>query len=146
MGGSGIFLEYYEEGVTKQGGSLAGVPEMEHYYIPQRLHVVDIEGDGKNEVVVVNNRATLGKSLDRVRSYKSGHIECLFWDALGLYPKWKTREVSGYISDYTVADFDNDGKLELVFAVDTNLNPFMTSKAKSYLVSWKPVRKEKSKK
>ena len=119
---------------------------MEHYYIAQRIHVVDMEGDGKNEVVVVNNRETLGKALSRFRSYKSGHIECLFWDALGLYPKWKTRDVSGYISDYAVADFDNDGSLELVFAVDTDMNPFMTSKAKSYLVSWKPIKRVKSEK
>jgi len=146
MGGSGIYLEYYDPGDSAQGSALAGVPEMEYYYIAQRIHVVDMEGDGKNEVVVVNNRETMGKSLSRFRSYKSGHIECLSWDALGLHPKWKTREVSGYISDYAVADFDNDGSLELVFAVDPDMNPFANAKAKSYLVSWKPLRKAKSEK
>ena len=31
--------------------------------------------------------------------------------------RWKTRKISGFVRDYAVADFDNDGKLELVAAV-----------------------------
>jgi len=146
MGGSGVYLEFYDSTSSNAGGSLAGVPEMENFYISQRIQVVDMEGDGQYEVLVVNNRETLGKVFDRFRSYKSGHVDCLFWDTLGLYSKWKTREISGYIADFLVADFDNDGSLELIFAVDTDMNPFASAKAKSYLVSWKPVKKAKSEK
>jgi len=138
LGGSMAYFEYPMESSSSQGAPVAGEFEMDNLYLSQRILVVDMEGDGKNEVVVVNNRAsTTGRLLSRYRSYKSGHIECLFWDTLGLYPKWKTRTVSGYISDYAVADFDNDGSPELVFSVDADPDPLL-KKPKSYLVSWKP--------
>jgi hypothetical protein len=65
--------------------------------------------------------------------YKTGHIECLAWDNLGLFPKWKTRKISGYISDYTVADFDNDGQDELVYAAVPKTG--LTKKERSFIVS-----------
>lgn len=142
MGGSGVYFEISDESSTR-GSVLAGVPETEYYYILPRIHVADMEGDGLNEVIVVNNRDSMGKAISRFRVFKSGYIECLAWDQLGLYTKWKTRKVSGYISDYTVADFDNDGRPELVFSVDTNLDPFSSKSIKSYLVSWKLKQKAK---
>ncbi|GAG74886.1 unnamed protein product, partial [marine sediment metagenome] len=48
--------------------------------------------------------------------------------------KWKTREISGHISDYTIADIDNDGRDELVFSVVSKTGSVL-GEAKSYLVS-----------
>ncbi len=56
MGGSGVYLEYVMDGQSDSSSPLAGVPEMDNFYIPQRILVADMEGDGKNEVIVVNNR------------------------------------------------------------------------------------------
>jgi hypothetical protein len=41
----------------------------------------------------------------------------LTWDGIGLVPSWKTRQISGFIQDFAVGDFDNDGQTELVAAV-----------------------------
>ncbi|MEW6673232.1 MAG: VCBS repeat-containing protein [Thermodesulfobacteriota bacterium] len=137
LGGNLTYFEYPMPNTSSQGSPVAGEKEMDTFYISARILVVDMDRDGKNEVLVVNNReSTLGKVFTRFRSYKSGYIECLFWDTLGLYPKWKTRTVSGYISDYAVADFDNDGSPELVFSVDPDPDPLL-KQPKSYLVSWK---------
>jgi len=137
LGGSMTYFEYPAPYSSDRAAPIPGEVQMENFYLSPRILVVDMEQDGKNEVIVVNNRGgVLGKVFDRYRSYKSGHIECLFWDTLGLYPKWKTRTVSGYISDYAVADFDNDGSPELVFSVDVDPNTLF-KKSKSYLVSWK---------
>ncbi|MGD8799714.1 MAG: hypothetical protein PVJ44_14395, partial [Desulfobacterales bacterium] len=43
--------------------------------------------------------------------------ESLTWDGLGLQTRWKTRKISGFVRDYTIGDFDNDGKIELVAAI-----------------------------
>ncbi len=34
-----------------------------------------------------------------------------------LAENWRTREIPGYIADYQVEDFDNDGERELVVAM-----------------------------
>lgn len=107
---------------------------MDRIYISQRVFVRDLDKDGKNEVIVVKNKEGAGRKLMRYRSFKSGHIECLGWDNVGLFKKWRTREISGYISDYAIADIDNDGTDELVFVLATK-NKSVLSKGKSFIVS-----------
>ena len=85
-------------------------------------------------MIVVKNKGVAGRRLARFRMFKSGHIECLGWDNVGLFKKWRTREISGYISDYAIADIDNDGKDELVFTLATRIDS-VVSKGKSAIVS-----------
>ena len=106
----------------------------EHFYLPQRIHLTDLDKDGKNEIIVVKNILSAGRLLTRVRIFKSGHIEALAMDGLGSTLRWKTREISGHISDYTIADIDNDGQDELVFSVVSKTGSVL-GEAKSYLVS-----------
>lgn len=86
-------------------------------YLPHRLLLTDLNGDGKIEVILVNNQGTTGRYFKRYRRYNSGLFESLSWDGLGLSPAWQTRKISGYISDYALQDIDNDGRLELVAAI-----------------------------
>jgi hypothetical protein len=86
-------------------------------YYPMRVVVADVNGDGESEVIVVNNHDIAGGHLDRFRKYTSAHVESMSWDGLGLATRWKTRKISGYIRDYAVGDFDNDGRVELVAAL-----------------------------
>jgi hypothetical protein len=50
-----------------------------------------------------------------------------------MYEKWKTREISGYISDYALADIDNDGKDDLVISVVAQ-NDSAFGDSKSFIV------------
>jgi hypothetical protein len=43
-----------------------------------------------------------------------------------LAENWRTKEIPGYIADYQVKDFDNDGEVELVVAM---VSQFKASKA-----------------
>jgi len=86
-------------------------------YIPGRILVRDLSGDGIPQVIVNKNDFSTGKFFDRVRIYEKGEIHDLIWEEDGLTTNWKTREINGYIADYQVRDVDNDGHEELVVAV-----------------------------
>jgi TolB-like protein len=113
---------------------------MELYFLPQRILVTDFDQDGRNEAMVVKNEDTTGGLFSRVRSYREGRFENLAWDNVGMRAVWRTRKFSGYISDYNIGDFDNDGQHEVVFAVVKKVGDPMTGDAKSYLVSWDPYQ------
>lgn len=132
-GGSDTYLELM--GVRQESdGRGDGEPAPKtKVFLGQRLHIADIDKDGKNELIVVKNHDVTGQWLDQTRYYKSGHIECLAWDAIGMRIKWKTQK-TGHISDYVIADIDNDGTQELVFAVNLKSGPIM-GKTRSYIAS-----------
>ena len=86
-------------------------------YYPMRLLVADANGDGESEMIVVKNYDVARGHAERFRKFTNAHFESLMWDGLGLQTRWRTRKISGFIRDYTLGDFDNDGKIELVAAV-----------------------------
>ena len=63
----------------------------------------------------------------------NGLIEGLAWDQVGLRQIWTTRDFSGPINDFAIADMDNDKQVELVLSVSTGSNPFLKDK-KSYII------------
>jgi len=86
-------------------------------YFPVRILVCDLNGDEQTEILINRNIEAFGKFLERLRIYTGGEIHNLVWDGLTLTTSWKTRKFDGYVSDFQVKDFDNDGKDELVIAL-----------------------------
>ena len=116
--------EIWQSGDTFGGSTLFSIGEKQYrgdvenpLYYPMRLLVADTNNDGDSEVIVAKNYELAGGHLERFRHFTNAHFESLGWDGLGLQTRWKTRKISGFVRDYTVGDFDNDGKLELVAAV-----------------------------
>jgi len=119
---------------TKSGDKMA----INRLYLPQRIHIADLDKNGRKEVVVVKNHDSSGRTFSRVRIFNSGHFESLEWDNVGLSKHWKTRKFSGYISDYAVCDINNDGQKELVFALTSKVKGSLgLGSKKSYIVSIK---------
>ncbi|MEE4263503.1 MAG: FG-GAP-like repeat-containing protein [Desulfobacteraceae bacterium] len=112
------------------------------FFVPQRVLLTDFDRDGRNEVLVVKNEDSTRGLMSRIRSYREGRFENLAWDNVGMRAVWRTRKFSGYISDYNLGDFDNDGQDEIVFAVVKRIGDPMTGEAKSYLVSWDPYQQK----
>ncbi len=105
------------------------------YYLPQRVYISDIDKDGTNEVILINNKDYAKNLLPNLRFFKSGHIECLQWEGLAFGSKWRTTDVSGQVSDMVVGDLNNDGVDEIVYSVvDVPGSAF--NSARSYLISW----------
>jgi TolB-like protein len=83
-------------------------------YIPGRILVKDLDGDGLNEIIINRNYSSTLKLFDRLRAFESGEIHNLIWEDDSFLTNWKTRELRGYISDFQVKDADNDGSEDLV--------------------------------
>ncbi|GBC62529.1 hypothetical protein DENIS_3501 [Desulfonema ishimotonii] len=135
-GGGLTYLESPDEAAS----SLSDHKETKRRYLPQRILIADVDNDGKNDVLVGKNRDSANRLFAKLRFFKGGLIECLGWDEFGLYPKWKTREISGTLSDYAVGDIDNDGRNELVFSVIKKISSVLGD-AKSFIAAQdiKPV-------
>lgn len=114
--------------------SLYDTKETANFYLPQRIIFADLDRDGKNEVIVVNNKDVTRGVFSRARSFSSGRIQSFYWDTIGLQENWQTQKISGYISDYTVADINNDGRDELVFSVVTKDGKILGRK-KSHVIA-----------
>ena len=136
-----ITVEEYRD--SQKEGYIYNDPMPDNFFwVSQRILLVDINREGQNAVIVVQNADVTKGVLQRKRVFRQGRFECLAWDNLGLASLWRTRKFSGYISDYNLGDFDNDGREELVFAVVKRTGDPVTGDQKSYLVSWDPYRKE----
>jgi len=85
-------------------------------YFPMRLVVWQNLAKKESEVIAVKNHDLTDRKLT-FRKFTKTHIESFSWDGVGLRPNWKTRTMSGYIPDYRVGDYDNDGQDELVAAL-----------------------------
>ncbi|WP_208599546.1 FG-GAP repeat domain-containing protein [Desulfospira joergensenii] len=111
-GGTRAAIDYKGIRYTKDDGMV-----MDKLYLQQRIFAADLYQEGKTSIVVVKNVDEAMGLLDRTRVYRKGHIESLQWNEIGLISQGRTQTISGYISDYTIADMDNDGKKEIVFSV-----------------------------
>ena len=128
-GGSTVYVEYPDE----TAASIGEYKEMDRVYLPQRILVIDVDQDGKNEVVVIKNEEVSGRHIRRFRYFSGGLVEGLIWDQMGLRRLWMTREFSGPIHDIAIADMDNDQQDELVMSV-SSAGSMVVKKQRSYIV------------
>lgn len=91
-----------------------------YYYIPLRLVVSDLDGDGTNEILVNKNISTAAEFFNSYRYFPVGEIHSLFWDGVGMSLAWKTRRIKGSVGDYGLADMDNDGVMDLYVCLNTH--------------------------
>jgi hypothetical protein len=111
LGGSDTSIDRPKVFADKRGSAAKGPRRI---YLPPRLVVKDMDGDGLDDLVAVINEFVGGEHIERVRSYKKGHVTGLSWDGLGLATAWRTQDIPEYVADFQVKDVDNDGRDELV--------------------------------
>ena len=109
LGGSDNFI--HREGVWADRDG-QGAPEPRRIYLPLRLVVKDLDGDGVDEVVAAVNTFH-ASALENVKVYDKGYITGRTWDGMSLTSVWRTQDIPGYVADFQVEDLDNDGRDEL---------------------------------
>ena len=127
FGGSLNYLEY---------PSGAQFTADDRYYLPLRVHVADLDGDGINDIVAARNKDQTRNLLSRYRTFGSGQLVCLNWEKIALKEKWASEPVADFVADTALADFDGDGRPEAAFAVSTG-GGFL-EKAQSFIVIYNP--------
>jgi TolB-like protein len=105
-------------------------------YLPIRVRLVDLDGNGKVEVLAAVNHGKMSRTFAQQRFFKNSHIEGLGWNGIGLTPLWQTQQLSGRTQDFVTADFDNDGVEELLIALINKEGAIAFTDAKGVLIAF----------
>jgi TolB-like protein len=107
FGGSDIYM-------TVPGSAPA---EEKWIHLSSPIVLWDIDKDGRDEVVICQNKSSVRRMLEKERFFTSGIVHFLRWDKVNLSTKLKTKKMGGPVSAYVIKDVDNDDKPELVMSV-----------------------------
>jgi TolB-like protein len=119
-------------------------PETIWYYLPARLVITDLAKEGRQEIVVVRNEDRAGGMLAKLRMFFQGTIYSLFWNGMAMEENWHTPNISGSLTDYTVADVGNLGRPALVMSVGQRTGGGFFEKGTSHVVAF-TLKPQKSK-
>ncbi|MDX1776566.1 MAG: FG-GAP-like repeat-containing protein [Desulfobulbales bacterium] len=76
-------------------------------YIPSRLVITDVNGDGRDDVIVNKNFATASRHVENFKHFKSGEIHAMSWNGIALGQLWQTKKIDGYIPDFQFLPLQN---------------------------------------
>lgn len=93
--------------------------DMKYYYVPARLLITNLDKDKSYELLVNKPISIATEFFSNFRSFSQGEVHSLYWDGIGLNLVWKTRRIKGTVVDYAIADYNNDGNLDLVVCIQT---------------------------
>ena len=116
-GGSSVFL-VGDRSLSELSQSSGDDSDNVLHYVPMRMPVTDLDGDGRHELLANKPITMAGKLFNNYRTYPQGEIHAMLWDGMGMELLWKTRRIKGTVCDLTVADVDNDGRIDLVVGVN----------------------------
>jgi len=71
-------------------------------YLPSRILVADVDGDGAEDIIINQNPETMATMTPNLIQYTSGTLVGLKWNGIGLEELWRTRKIDGYVVDYQV--------------------------------------------
>jgi TolB-like protein len=128
-GGSSLFIN----DMVDQVGDISNP-----IYLPMRILVrnrAPADDESRSQVIAVRNKELMGMHWER-REFTSVHIEAFAWDGVGLSPVWATRKMDGFIRDIQVADFDADGRDELLIGLVTKSGELMLTTPNSTLIAY----------
>ena len=110
----------------------------ERVYFNPRVKFYPLGEDKKMKAFIVKNSEVGGGLVGRIKRFKDGHINVMTWNGIALAPVFQTATFPGWISDFDIADLDNDGKMELVISlVSTTKMSILSKDSDSNIISYK---------
>jgi TolB-like protein len=89
------------------GPAYAGEPgAQKNLQVPTRLVASDVHGDGRQELVVMENPAGVAALLRTVNSFVGGSIKVLGWNGVTLTELWATGALGSYVASFQVKGAD----------------------------------------
>ncbi|OQX19426.1 MAG: hypothetical protein BWK76_04415 [Desulfobulbaceae bacterium A2] len=70
------------------------------FMVPSRILVVDMDKDGKDEIIVNQLPASIVAVMPRLADYPSGTIMGLKWNGLALEEMWRTRRIDSSVVEF----------------------------------------------
>lgn len=95
----------------------------ERIYIPSRIIVYDVNGDGQQDVIINKNLSTSSRLFENLKNYPSGEIHALSWNGIALSELWRTRKIDGYIVDYLLRPSADKKGAELLVGLVLSSSP-----------------------
>lgn len=106
------------------------------WYLPTRMIPTDLDGDGKQEMLVVRNDDRMAGLVGRLKLFYQGTMYSLYWNGLSMTEAWRTPRISGYLTDYAIADVGNVGRPALVMSVGQTSSGGFFDKGSSFVVAF----------
>lgn len=91
----------------------------EREYFNPRIKFHPVGEDQKKKVFIITNNELGGGAIGRIKRFKEGRVEIMSWNGIALAPVFQTVPLQGWVSDFNIADIDNDGIEEMVISVVT---------------------------
>jgi hypothetical protein len=117
FGGTDIYMDYQPLIYSQIVATAMEAEKRQRVYFEGRLQVADVDGDGKNELVLFENIPSPGYLFEDLRVYEKGKLSSLRWNGQFIEVLWESQELEGYIADFTVAPLNGDGALDIVLLV-----------------------------
>jgi TolB-like protein len=114
--------------------NLGGVTNPKYY--PMRIVVRKNKAGKDSEIIAVKNHDIVYLKTQVFRKFTKTHIQSWIWDGLSLKPIWKTHQLSGFIRDFAVGDFNNDGQPVLIAALVISEGVTVLTDPKSRIIAY----------
>ncbi len=91
-------------------------------FIPSSINVMDVNGDGIDDVLVNKNFSAASRHVDGYKRFKTGELHAMSWNGIALSTIWQTKKIDGYIPDFrflSLPDRENRAKLFVGLVLST---------------------------
>lgn len=105
------------------------------FFQPKNI-LFDVDSDGDDDLVVIKNNENSDYLMKNLRTFKTGQIEIMEWNELGLSPSSAPRKLPGQISCIEIGDYDNDSKVELLVTLIKKKSGYLTKAGKSQVIAY----------
>ena len=133
--GSNLGIEYHPAALGLKAPDAHQSPQYT-VYIPLRAIPCNLDKDNRFELIISRNISVSAQLFSNYRDYPQGEMHSLYWDGVGMSLQWKTARIKGTVTDYALADMDNDGTLDLVVSINSHTGMAGTGIKKTTVVAY----------